>query len=116
MVLFTLASTSLHKGNMEVSRPGWWLFYYSLLTSVNMVLGILLAVTRITLQLLLSILDISRVDRSLFPYWRSLDSGYTGFYGMVLMQEGFARYYKRTKTDEEQFREEERAERAARKG
>lgn len=85
LVLFYMPSNSLRSGNKEVSLPGWWLFYYSLLTAVNMVLGVFLAVTRIALLLLLSLLDISRVDRSLFPYWRSLDSGYQGFYGMVLL-------------------------------
>ena len=59
-----------------------------------MVLGAFLAVIRIVQLVLLSILDISRVDRSIFPYMKVYDNGYTAFYGQVLLQEGFARYFK----------------------
>lgn len=65
-----------------------------------MVLGLLLAAVRIGLLLLLSLLDISRVDRSMLPYLKHLDKGYTGFYGMLVLQEGFARYFKTSRKDE----------------
>lgn len=67
-----------------MARAGCYLFLFWLLTSVNMVLGILLAAIRLALSLLLSVLDISRMDRSMLPYLRQFDKGYMGFYGMVL--------------------------------
>ena len=84
-VLFMFATLTVRRGNKEITKPGWWLFFFYVLTSVNMVLGALLAGLRISLLLLLTILDISRVDRSLLPYLRWLDAGYTGFYGMLLL-------------------------------
>ena len=80
-----LSGLTLRRNNKEVAKPGWWLFCYSILTAYNMVLGLLLAVVRIVLLLVLSILDISRVDRSMLPYLRFLDKGYMGFYGMLLL-------------------------------
>ena len=83
--LFDMAATTLRRGKKEVAKPGWWLFYYTLLTSLTMVLGIFLAGIRLILLMLLSILDLSRVDRSLLPYFKRLDKGYMGFYGMLVL-------------------------------
>lgn len=85
MVLYMLATITVRPGNKEVKKPGWWLFFFYVLTAINMVLGYLLAGARIALLLIMSILDISRVDRSLLPYLRWADGGYTGFYGMLLL-------------------------------
>ena len=101
LAMWAASGTTLRRNNKEVARPGWWLFVQTVLTAHNMVVGVLLAVFRIALLLVLSILDISRVDRSMLPYWRSLDNGYVGFYGMLLLQEGFGRYFKTSREDQE---------------
>ena len=98
-VLYMFATATVRRGNKEVMAPGWFIFFFYVLTAINMVLGYLLAGLRIALLLIMSILDISRVDRSLLPYLRWLDAGYTGFYGMLLLQEGFGRYFLNRETD-----------------
>lgn len=85
IVLDWLARRTTRRGSQEVKMPGWWLFFYSMITSVNLVIGFLLVVIRIALLLVISVLDISRVDRSIFPYWQDKDKGYMGFYGMILL-------------------------------
>ena len=66
-----------------------------------MVLGMLLAFVRLFLVLLASVLDVSRVDRSTLPFLRWMDKGYLGFYGMVLLPEGYGRYFRITREEQE---------------
>lgn len=76
-----------------------------------MVVGLFLSVVRIVLLVVLSIFDIARVDRSMFPYLRTRDTGYMGFYGQLLLQEGFGRYFQTSRDDEEYLKQLDKAER-----
>ena len=112
-----LTSFTMARNSKFVRRPGWWLFLYTSQSAVAMVTGLMFALFRIVLLLLVSLVDVARVDRSLLPHFRWLDAGYKGFYGMVLLPEGLGRYFTFTQEQLdgllEMDAEEKRQQRAA---
>ena len=53
----------------------------------------------------MALADIARVDRSMLPYFKYLDKGYMGFYGMMLLPEGFGRYFSLKQAEWEELKE-----------
>ena len=41
----------------------------------------------------------------MLPYFKFLDKGYMGFYGMMLLPEGFGRYFSLTQAELEELKE-----------
>eukprot|EP00803_Ostreobium_quekettii_P008853 evm.model.scf_393EXC.1 EVM.evm.TU.scf_393EXC.1 scf_393EXC:5447-9277(-) len=71
--------------NYRLKHPNVWILYTLVYTMLNLVLGILYAVWRLFLLVVLSLSRFNRLDRSLFPSWQSLDQGHNAFFSMVLM-------------------------------
>ena len=68
---------------------------YAIMGTINSIIGVLLAVTRIILLLIFSVLEIQRLDRSIFANYQMFDGGYMAFYGIILMTESMKAQFEK---------------------
>jgi len=71
-------------GRTIIKAKGW-VAYYIIFSFAQVAFGLLLAITRIILLVITSLVAINRLDRNLFTVGQRLDNGYGSFMGMVAM-------------------------------
>ncbi|GIL92886.1 hypothetical protein Vretifemale_20370 [Volvox reticuliferus] len=87
-----VGDTFLSDGD-HIYRPAAWLAFIFIMSITNLVIGLLLAVYRIVLLLLTSVLALGKLEVTIFTFFSGLDLAHTSFLAGLHMHEAMSNFH-----------------------
>lgn len=85
IIMTILVGNKLISDGHRIRHPGWWVFYIMTMSFANLLVGLLVAIVRVVLMLLVTVLAIGNLSRTIFIVFPFLDLSHNSFKAMVHM-------------------------------